>query len=115
MTINEALLKLQNLPQRIADEGEQMMKDEVPIRTGELHDSIHSEVSTSSVFIGTSKHYAKYVEFGRGPVYPVQKKVLHWEDKYGDVFAMRAGPAKANDFVGRTARRLRAYISGGLL
>lgn len=115
MTINEALLKLQNLPQRIADEGVDLMKQEVPYDKGDLEKSIHAEVSTSSVFIGTDIHYAKYVQFGRGPVYPVQKKVLHWEGKYGDVFAMRAGPAKANDFVGRTARRLRAYISGGLL
>lgn len=107
MTLNEAIEKLQTLAQRVADTGVEIMREEVPKRTNELADSIFSEISGDTVFIGTEKAYAKYVEYGRGEVRPKGKKngganVLHWDD----VFAMRARPTKPNDFVGRTAKRL---------
>lgn len=119
MNINEAIEKLLSLPQRVADEGVAIMREEVPRDKDGLYESIFSEVSGNTIFIGTEKEYAYYVQNGRGEVVPSWKKEgrppskpfsLHWENsRYGDVFAMRAGPTKPNDFVGRTAKRLARF------
>lgn len=106
MNIDEAIAKMLSLPQRVADEGVAIMKEEAPRRTGELRESIISEVTGEQIFIGTDKEYAYYVQNGRGEVTPKRRIWLHWEDPYGEVFTKRAGPAKPNDFVGRTAKRL---------
>ena len=107
-TIQGAIGAIEKLGERIAYAGENIMVSEVPVRSGSLQQSIHHEQTGSSTwFVGTDVFYAYYVENGRGVVKPVRKKVLHWIDG-GDVFAKRAGPAKANDFVGRTAAKLNA-------
>lgn len=115
MTLDEAITKIQNLPQRIADEGVAIMKEEVPHgETGELSKSIFSDINGNTIFVGTEIEYAKYVVHGRREVRPNWMKdgkprkpfSLHWTQGGVDVFAMRSGPVKPNDFVERTAKRL---------
>lgn len=107
LTISAAIDKLQGLPPKIGQAGQQIMQSEVPVKTGKLQASIGWRMlSTSTISIGTDIPYAKFVEYGRGEVRPVRKKALHWDD----VFAMRSSPTKPNDFVGRTASRLSAII-----
>lgn len=95
------------LARQLVEEGVSVMKSEVPVKTGALQGSIHSEpLSERSWFIGTDIEHAHYVEHGRGPVYPKVKKALYWPELAHPV--KKAGPAPANDFVGRT----RAAIDG---
>lgn len=104
MSIDEAIDKILQLPQKVGEKGVEIMKNEVPYKKGGLYNSIKYEVMGSSVFIGTDKEYAKYVEYGRGEVRPVKKQALMWEGLPHPV--MRSSPTKPNDFVGRTASQL---------
>ena len=102
------------LSEQLVAEGVKVMKAEVPVKTGDLQRSIHSEtISDHEWFIGTDIEHAYYVENGRGPVFPGaitgrggRKKALYWPELPHPV--MRAGPAKANLFVERTV----AHIDG---
>lgn len=97
--------RCQQLSRDLVNEGVAIMKSEVPVRSHKLQGSIHSEEeSDHRWFIGTYLFYAEYVENGRGPVYPVRKKALYWPELAHPV--KRAGPAPANDFVGRTRAQL---------
>lgn len=53
--------------------------------------------------------YGNVLEYGRGAVYPVKKKSLHWYDG-GDVFAMRSSPAKADPFVAPSRKQLKQEV-----
>lgn len=102
------------LVEKLVDEGTEIMKGEVPVKTGALRDSVHSErTGATTWFIGTDIEHAKYVENGRGPVFPVVKKALWWSElsvgSMGPVLGhpvAKAGPAKANKFVERTAAQI---------
>ena len=45
--------------------------------------------------------YWKYVEGGRGPVYPIRAKALHFFIEGKEIFVKSVGPAQANPFVSR--------------
>lgn len=100
------------LVEKLVEEGTEIMKGEVPVKTGDLRNSIHNErTGATTWFIGSTNDHAYYVENGRGPVLPGaitgrggRKKALYWPELSHPV--MRAGPAKANDFVGRTAAQI---------
>lgn len=93
------------LVEELVAEGVSIMQSEAPVKTGALRASIHSErTGATTWFIGTDLEHAYYVENGRGPVYPVRKKALYWPELPHPVG--KAGPAKANDFVGRTRDKL---------
>lgn len=93
------------LVEKLVAEGTEIMKAEAPMKTGALRGSIHSErTGATTWFIGTDLEHAYYVENGRGPVYPVRKKALYWPELAHPV--KRAGPAAANDFVGRTKAQI---------
>ena len=93
------------LVEKLVAEGVEIMKAEAPVKTGALRRSIHSErTGATTWFIGTDIEHAYYVENGRGPVFPVVKKALYWPELGHPV--AKAGPAPANDFVGRTAAQL---------
>ena len=70
-----------------------------------------------SITVGTDVNHAYYIEFGRGPVRPVNKKYLHWIDKdtSEDVFATYAGPTEPQPFlqpaVEKVARRFGDLIT----
>lgn len=102
------------LVEKLVEEGTEIMKGEVPVKTGELRNSIHNErTGATTWFIGSTNDHAYYVENGRGPVFPKVKKALWWNElsvgSMGPILAhpvAKAGPAKANDFVGRTAAQI---------
>lgn len=52
--------------ERIGERARDHAREEVPYRTGNLHDSIGYSVSSSdkTVTVGTDVHYASYVELG---------------------------------------------------
>jgi len=53
-----------------------------------------------SVTIGTDAPYAEYIEFGRGPVRPVNAEVLHFFTKDGnEVFTKYSGPTEPQPFL----------------
>lgn len=112
MTIAELRAKIDRIRDEAPQEGVRIMKEEVHrhSKTGTLENSIDAApIGTDTWSIGTSLYYATYIQNGRGPVRPVNRKALHWIED-GNVFAMRAAPVKADDFCGRTATRLRAFI-----
>lgn len=139
ITIDDALRKLRGITGKIAQKGEEIMKEEVPVgRTGNLKNSVISITHGDEVEVYPSPvlaKYAKYVQYGRGPLVPHRtarnartgryksgnQRFLKWEEYNGSqtsihhggsgtVFALYAGPAAANDFEGRTSKRLRAIV-----
>ncbi|MEM3646560.1 MAG: HK97 gp10 family phage protein [Thermofilum sp.] len=98
---------------RILDEAagfaRRIMYDYAPKRTGRLAESI--TVESPGAFerrVGPTVEYAKYVEHGRGPVYPVRARALRIELETGEViFRKRAGPAPGAHFVESTAYEVR--------
>lgn len=87
-------------------------------RTGSLRQSIFHRVLITvsreagfAVNVFSGRHYAKWVIEGRGWVYPVRAKVLHWVTKGGeDVFSMYARPTEPNPFHERGWERARPRI-----
>ena len=55
--------------------------------------------------------YARYVDKGRGPVYPVKAKALRFKGKNGKyVFRKRVGPARARPFFTNASRSAAGYL-----
>ena len=121
MKIAALIQKIETYPDRLADEGVKIMKEEVPVgKTGELKGSINSEpVDTWTRSVGSSVFHAKCARYGRGPVSPVRKKALSWEDYSGTqtsvhhgvpgqiIITKHAAAAPPNEFTIRTATRLK--------
>ena len=86
---------------------EQFIRMNGTIRTGMMLNSTEiTEDGRGTVHVGNTASsvdgfpYPLAIEHGRGPVYPINAKVLRWWDKGGNiVFARSAGPAKARPFV----------------
>lgn len=81
--------------------------------TGKLEASIAVEpVDVIDRFVGTHLDYAKYVVGGRKEVKPIRAKVLWGEGIERNIGhpILYAKPVKANDFVGRTADKIRSEI-----
>lgn len=76
---------------------------------------IIQKITENSAKIGvtaTSKDgfpYGTAIEYGRGAVFPVKKKVLHWYEG-GDVFSKRSSPAKAKPFVKPSREKLKREV-----
>jgi len=72
--------------------------------TGKLRDGISAEVvsrhgAAVDLRVTSEQYYTHWVINGRGWVYPVHAKVLHWKTCSGeDVFSMYARPTKPNPF-----------------
>lgn len=112
MTISEAISKLDNIIHELPTKGVEFMREKAPSRTGALRESIRGDdFGAYKVWIGTSLPYAKYVQYGRGWVRPVHKKVLRWMDGDDSVFSMYARPVPPNDFLGETAKRIHSWVA----
>ena len=72
----------------------------------ELKEKIQGLLGTHVVTVGASIFYAKFVEYGRGPVRPVRAKVLHWDG----VFTKYAGPAAPRPFIRPAAATIAGEI-----
>ena len=58
--------------------------------------------------------HAKYIEFGRGPVFPIRAKALRWwSGSRTPIFARHAGPARAQPFMRPAAREFPRFLVGG--
>ncbi|MEM3646532.1 MAG: HK97 gp10 family phage protein [Thermofilum sp.] len=97
-----------------ADLARRAMYDYAPKRTGRLAESII--VEAPSIFerkIGPTVEYASFVEFGRGPVYPVRARALRIELESGEtIFRKSARPAAGRHFIERTAYEVRDALPG---
>lgn len=82
-----------------------------PVDTGRLRADWTMSFESSdgglvySGIITNRVNYLPYVVNGRGWVYPVRARALHWVGPYGEVFAMSARPTQPNDFIDRVLRR----------
>lgn len=113
MTIDEAIKKIERIRTEAPPEGVKIMKEEVSVhnKTNGLYNSINSIPQGQDAWsIGSDLYYAKFVQRGRGPVAPIEKKALHWMEGQADVFAMSAKKYDGDNFCHRTADRLRAFI-----
>ncbi len=74
-------------------------RETVPWRTGALASTFSYQMGDGWARYYPTRHYAGYVEFGRGEVRPVKARALHWK----------------NVVTGRyvTSRSGRSYYSGG--
>lgn len=112
MTLIQAIAFLEGLPKKIGTKGVEVMKEEFnhkdrPYATGATEKSFHYEIAGDIIFIGSDTPGAKWVQKGRGAVRPKSANWLHWKSPTGsDVFAKYSRPVKADDYIGRTARRL---------
>ena len=86
---------------------EQFIRMNQSVKTGMMLNSTEiTEDGMGTVHIGNTASsvdgfpYPLSIEYGRGPVYPVEKKVLRWFGDNGEpIFRKSAGPAKAKPFV----------------
>jgi len=88
----------------VADKTKSLQEDFITsngsIVTGELIGSITVDATSSTeYYIGTPLDYAKYVEYGRGAVVPVNASILHFEIDGDDVFTNYSGPSQRKPFV----------------
>lgn len=84
--------------------------DPVPWRTGNLLQSFRFRVGRlESRWFPTAK-YAPFVEFGRGPIYPKNGKVLSWATSSGGGYATSASGRR--NYKGGTAGRVFARYVG---
>jgi len=68
-----------------------------PVKSGDLMNSIISEVDGLGADIIPTIFYAQWVILGRGEVLPVNKEALYWPELAHPV--KRAGPSRPNDFM----------------
>lgn len=83
--------------------------------TGQLGSTLYHLVQPGenwfNIEIVSPQFYAYWVINGRGWVYPVKAKWLHWITKNGeDVFAKQARPSAPNDFPGRGWERAQSHV-----
>lgn len=73
------------LVEGLANVGEEIMRDKAPVRTGQLRDSIVSEVQYAGVdseaYIFPTAPYTRYVVQGTGPheIYPINARALSFQ------------------------------------
>lgn len=98
-TISEKLAKIVEL---IIIEAKSNLQNNRAIVSGDLMNSLKVfDEGKYTIEFGSDKDYAFWVEYGRGPVFPVNKKVLHWVDPETgkDVFARYSGPTTGIHFM----------------
>lgn len=115
MTIEQAISGIEHLMEKAAQKGKEFMEEEIVshgnVETGNMANSVQAMVYSmwaADVVVGT--YYAGWVDDGRGPVFPVRARVLHWiSPQYGEVFAKHAAPYPGSHFSKDAAARLAAY------
>lgn len=77
------------------------VQNNTSIVSGDLHASIQVfRVGELEGDVGTDLDYAEWVEYGRGPVVPVNAKFLHFFTKDGkEIFTKFVGPAEPRPFM----------------
>jgi len=96
--VNKLLHQLGN---DIVAEARSNLQNEAHVYTGELNTSIRILNETKdSLEVGTDIPYAGYIEYGRGPVRPVNAQVLHFFTKDGkEVFTKFSKATEPSPFL----------------
>jgi hypothetical protein len=86
----------------IVDQARSNLQTNTNINSGTLLSSIRIlDEGKNFIVIGTDLDYAEYIEYGRGPVVPINGEWLHWIDKQTgkDVFAKFAKAVEPMPFL----------------
>lgn len=67
---------------------------------GNLSKSFFTFKEGQNYVVDNTKHYAKYVEFGRGWVFPIRALALHFWIDGKEIWAKASKPMAAQDFMG---------------
>lgn len=85
--------------------------DPIPWRTGNLLHSFRFQSGRLQGRWFPTARYAPFVEYGRGYVYPKQKKVLSWVNQGGQrVFARFSRPSKPRPFMKQILEKSQADV-----
>jgi hypothetical protein len=98
-SLNDALQKVGD---SIVAEARSNLQNNTNINSGTLLSSIRIlDEGKNFIVIGTDLDYAEYIEYGRGPVIPINGEWLHWIDKQTgkDVFAKFAKAVEPMPFL----------------
>src|SRR3972149_8508131 len=97
--LSTAIIKL---GETIVAEARSNLQNNTNINSGTLLSSIRIlDEGVNYVIIGSDLPYAGYIEYGRGPVRPINGEWLHWIDKQTgkDVFAKFAKATEPSPFL----------------
>src|SRR3990167_7227680 len=97
--LNDAL---QEIGDSIVSEARSNLQNNTNINSGTLLSSIRIlEEGQNYIIVGSDIDYAEYIEYGRGPVRPINGEWLHWIDKQTgkDVFAKFAKATEPSPFL----------------
>ena len=97
--LQDALLQI---GETVKAEARSNLQNNTNINSGTLLSSIDIlDSGPNYVIVGTTIHYAWYIEYGRGPVRPLGDGWLHWIDKQTgkDVFAKFAKATEPSPFL----------------
>lgn len=116
LTLVQAIAKLEALPQKAGQVGVECVKEEFRPHndTGEtIKTFTYKKISNELIFVGSFAKGAYYVQKGRKAVTPKRAKVLHWNEtpKWRETFTPYARPAKADDYLGRAAKKITLKLS----
>lgn len=112
LTIAQAIERLEGLPERVASIGASTMRAEFAphTKTGKTISQLYTEIHGSTIFIGfpAGTKGAYYVQNGRRAITKTERPMMHWVDGRGETFTWHVSAAPADDFVGRTAKKIRS-------
>jgi len=96
--LNQALMLLAD---DIIQEARSNLQNDTHVYTGELNASIGVlESGPNYIVVGSRLPYAGYIEYGRGPVRPINKKFLHYFTKDGkEVFSTFSKATEPSPFL----------------
>ena len=83
------------------------LRGNAPVDTGKLKESIRKDkIDEETYYITVNTDYAVYANYGRGDVYPVNKKVLRFKNPNGSdppwIFTKHSKPFKGHHFIEET-------------
>lgn len=84
--------------------GEAIVMEESRNTKGQLSKSFFTYKNGQSQIIDSSKDYAQYVEYGRGPVRAINAKALRFMINGQVIFRKSVGPMRAQPFVQRSLK-----------
>lgn len=92
---------LHNLGEAIVSEARSNLQNDTHVYTGELNASINIlEEGDKYIIVGSDLPYAGYIEYGRGPVRPVNAKFLHYFTKDGkEIFSKYSKATEPSPFL----------------
>lgn len=104
---NKAEVEKDRLVENLIYDGVVIAKEEVPVDTGELRDSIHGEMTDKGGAIIAGTDHCVFVEFGTGMRGKATSPIKNGEAEYVyDLHERNWQGNKANPFMHRTAVRL---------